>query len=365
MIRIVLGCLFGDEGKGQCVHTLSNEDTLVIRFSGGHQCGHTVVTDDNKEHVFSQFGSGTLKSAGTYISEYCTIYPKGLIREYNDLKTKSNWFILDKYFVDPLAMITTPYDIAYNRVMEGINNHGTVGVGFGATIDRNEKHFTLYASDLLSPFITVNKINQISKYYNDKIISLQHMDAMISYMDILNDEHEGFADSIKWFRENIQVKQPPMEIFKDIIFEGSQGIMLDQKIGFFPHVTRCNTTALNAMEIIKNNIHFNTLEVYYVTRCYMTRHGNGPFPEEEIELLSDPSLSNPKHDWQGQLKTSQMNFDILEHTIKCNDAIMKRYINYYKKHLIVTCCDQVETVPYGFMDMSVDNIEYKKCRNWN
>jgi adenylosuccinate synthase len=367
MIRIVLGCLFGDEGKGQTVHSLANEDTLVIRFSGGHQVGHTVVTEDNNEHIFSQFGAGTFKGASTLISEYCTVYPKGLLTEYNILNGKVDGeTLLQKYFVNPLTMITTPYDVAYNKVIDGIHNHGTTGAGFGATIERNKKHFTLYASDLLIPFITYNKINEISKYYNDKIISLQNMDAMISYHNLIQEEHEGFTEAIDWFRKNIQVKTPTNN-YQQIIFEGSQGIMLDQKIGLFPHVTRSNTTALNALEYIKNSLQYHELEIYYVTRAYMTKHGNGAFPESEIELLSDYTISNPENDWQGKMKAAPMDFYMLNHVIRCNNSIVNRYKSNYKTHLIVTCCDQIkEIIQYEeFMKMPVDNIEYKKCRKWN
>ena len=63
MNEIVLGSFFGDEGKGQTVHNLCKthprEETIVIRFSGGHQVGHT-VRHGKLEHTFSNYGSGTL-----------------------------------------------------------------------------------------------------------------------------------------------------------------------------------------------------------------------------------------------------------------------------------------------------------------
>jgi adenylosuccinate synthase len=59
----------------------------VIRFSGGHQAGHTVVTDDTR-HVFSNFGSGTLRGVPTYWSKFCTVEPIGLLNELDALKIK-------------------------------------------------------------------------------------------------------------------------------------------------------------------------------------------------------------------------------------------------------------------------------------
>ena len=81
-ISIVVGSLFGDEGKGAHVNYLCSQvnKPLVIRFNGGHQVGHTVVIGD-KRHPFSNFGSGTLQGAPTYWSEFCTVSPIGVKKE--------------------------------------------------------------------------------------------------------------------------------------------------------------------------------------------------------------------------------------------------------------------------------------------
>ena len=75
-ISVIIGLNYGDEGKGATVNALCNNPLtdLVIRFNGGHQCGHTVVYK-NLRHIFSNFGSGTLKGVPTYFSEYCTVNP--------------------------------------------------------------------------------------------------------------------------------------------------------------------------------------------------------------------------------------------------------------------------------------------------
>ncbi len=85
MISIVLGSFMGDEGKGQTVHNIcakNPENSLVIRFSGGHQVGHTVKYGDLM-HTFSNFGSGTLLGVPTYWSEYCTVDPNN---QFNDFQ---------------------------------------------------------------------------------------------------------------------------------------------------------------------------------------------------------------------------------------------------------------------------------------
>ena len=89
MNTIVLGTFFGDEGKGQTVHNLCKyydnlKNTIVIRFSGGHQVGHT-VRHGELEHTFSNFGSGTLLGVPTYWSSYCTVDPITTMKELEDL----------------------------------------------------------------------------------------------------------------------------------------------------------------------------------------------------------------------------------------------------------------------------------------
>jgi len=84
---IVVGLGYGDEGKGLTTDFLCGQSKfpLVIRFNGGHQAGHTVVTKDGVRHVFSSFGAGTLRNAPTYWSRYCTFSPAYLLYELESL----------------------------------------------------------------------------------------------------------------------------------------------------------------------------------------------------------------------------------------------------------------------------------------
>jgi len=375
-VEIVLGTLWGDEGKGQCVNSLAKENDLVIRFSGGHQCGHTVVTGDNK-HTFSQIGAGTFKRAGTYISEYCTVYPKSFLNELNFLlEHNKNFvpyveiFLLRDYKVNPMVMVTTPYDVAYNKIISGINNHGTVGVGFGQTIERNEKHVTLYAQELKCDWVYEKKMKEISKYYQNLSNELD-IDSKIRLHEMFDEEFNKWDESVKWYKEHVKMEIPYFETYDKLIFEGSQGIMLDQNIGFFPHVTRSNTTALNAMEMLfKNGLsnHFirETIKVHYVSRAYMTRHGNGPFSDKTIELINNKTETNELNDYQGEFRVAPMEICLLEHAIAMNNTIMLRNARDIETMLHVTCCDHLTDTGdlNEFRSISVDDIDFKYRRDW-
>lgn len=317
---IVIDLGFGDSGKGLVTGSLACQDpdkSIVIRFGGGHQCGHTVVRKDGTRHVFSNFGSGTMFGVPTYISHYCTVDPFGMMTEYNILKEKG---IIPKVYIDPEAMIVTPWDIQYNRTFETAD--GTCGIGFGVTIKRNNGHYHLYSRDLLYPSIFKIKTNLVKKYFNaDK--DYNYWEAAVEWMQYCDD---------------VIIGKPFISDYGHVILEGHQGIMLDQHYGFFPHVTHSNTT-------IKNYEYWflrGSLDVYYVTRAYQTRHGNGPMTTENIQtvmLKNNENETNKKHKYQGEFRKGILDFDLLRYAINCNQ-VLDQFLD--SKYLVMTCCDQID-----------------------
>ncbi|MDX1905264.1 MAG: adenylosuccinate synthetase, partial [Thermonemataceae bacterium] len=125
---IVIGLGFGDEGKGLTTHFLSlqSPNSLVIRFNGGQQAGHTVRTKQGKNHIFSNFGAGTFSQIPTYWSQFCTFSPSSLLKEYEMLQQQIQH--LPILWVDKLCPVTTHYDILFNRLSEqyrGLQKHGS------------------------------------------------------------------------------------------------------------------------------------------------------------------------------------------------------------------------------------------------
>ena len=392
MISIIIGTGFGDEGKGQAVHSLAHPKALVIRFSGGHQCGHTVSTKTGLRHIFAQFGAGTFQGSATYISQHCTVFPIAFMNEYLKLQSsvtgqhtgevdapasgsdlnfktpvKSN---LPPYYVHPLAMVTTPYDLAFNRALSMITGHGTCGVGFGTTLQRNEDFYNLYVNDIQTPYIFETKMAFIKKYYEEKI-KMMNMSSQITYEDELKIAFENWEESLHFYREFITVKtlDDIISLYDDFIFEGSQGILLDQHFGFFPHVTRSNTTSQNAIEIINNSTLKNReINTYYISRCYQTRHGNGPFAENnKLELTNNGMESNQENDWQGAFRIAPLDFSLIQHAVEC-DSI---YNHFGTKHLILTCLDHLkdtgifeENMKESGLKNIFATITTKKCIDW-
>jgi adenylosuccinate synthase len=327
---IVVGAGFGDEGKGLVVSFLVSRafKPLVVRYCGGHQAGHTVVYNGVR-HLFSSFGSGTLQGAATYTSRFCTIYPLAILNEYNVLDELG---VFPTLYIDPLCPVVTPFDIEQNHLEESKKKHGSVGVGFGTTLRRHEEdHLKLYARDLQNDFILEQKLLAISKHY--------------AYIGTANGQHkelmDEFLQTVYQLRKlpNVFIKQPAKFSYGQVIFEGAQGIMLDQDLGFFPHVTRSNTTSMNALMLIEEMGLEKDPETYYVTRAYTTRHGAGPMPNEDnpVILLNNENETNVSAGWQGDFRTSVLDVDMLQYAI---DSDMDLNV-LGKKNLVVTCIDQV------------------------
>jgi len=328
MKKTVIDLGFGDSGKGMFTAYLCSisNNPIVVRFSGGHQAGHTVVHNGIR-HVFSSFGSGTLQNVPTYWSENCTFYPVAFLNELNVLEQKG---IEPKIFVNGKCPVTTFFDVLYNKKIEGKNQHGSCGVGFGATLEREEKHYSLLVEDLLFPSITEIKLKMIMDYYNQD----EDIDCLAEYEFFLKDCKE-VIDKIFIVNSIEEVKLHDCGQYNDIIYEGSQGLLLDKNIGFFPHVTRANLGA--------NIINDDLDEIFYITRAYQTRHGNGPMLNEDIRhnIIKNPNETNKKN-YQGKFRRTLLDADLLTYAIWKDMGLCFKKNKYSSIRLVITCLDHIE-----------------------
>ena len=320
--KIVIGLGFGDEGKGITTDYLcsKNNKPIAIRFSGGQQAAHTVMIGDLK-HIHSSFSSGALRGHPTYIAEQCTIHPTYLYNELEVLQEKGG---CTELYIHPLCKVTTPFDVWYNR-KDSINlEHGTCGKGIGATMKRNESQFKLYAIDLLAPeSFLIEKLKAIAAFYG------------FEKNNFLKEELNLFLNCVKKINWNI-VGYEFLESYKTLIFEGSQGILLDMNHGIFPNVTYANTTSKNAIKIC-NHLSINDIEIFYVTRSYATRHGHGwMINEEDIYLTNNEEETCLFNEFQKGLRLGKLNSSLLIHAFN----IDKIYSPKSKNNLVISCMDQ-------------------------
>lgn len=333
-ISIVIGAGFGDEGKGSLTNFLASQnptDSLVIRFSGGQQAGHTVIVDGIK-HTFSNFGAASLLGVPTYFTEHTSIYLPTIRRELEILLEKG---IHPMLMVNPRAALTTPYDVAYSRAREERKRHGSCGLGIGTTKQRQEETgYKLYVGELQYPEIVRTKFKQIDDYYSLKA----HSNGILNeYNNHLEDLPDGTLDLSYGDLFSID-KYDILNNWDHLIFEGSQGIMLDRDYGVFPNVTRSKTTSQIPRKLIKDLGLKEEVQIFYVTRCYQTRHGNGWMSETpEIELVNTEEEINELGEWQGEFRYSELDYRLLAHAITMDTMDTDKR---YPKCLAVTCLDQ-------------------------
>lgn len=334
----VIGLGFGDEGKGMVTSSLvdrylkdpeyafgnGSDKILVVRYSGGHQAGHTVHVD-GMSHVFANFGSGTLQGTPTYWSKACTVDPVGLSNELKILVDKMKGEMDNIHlYINEQCPITTPYDINHNQFIS-TNGHGTCGVGFGATIGREKNHVHLQFGDLFYPSVMDIKLNMIKNYYGTFTAELTE------FREAVN----AITSSMYYPSDIIEPVEEIPEEYYTIIYEGSQGLLLDKDIGFFPHVTRSNV-GLKGLSKLKP-----VDEVYYVTRAYQTRHGNGPMTDErELDLDCIEFETNKKHEYQGKFRTGILDLDLLQYAIEHDRKYQGEFV---RENLVITCMDQLKT----------------------
>jgi len=339
---VVVGLGYGDEGKGVTTEYLCSrnpENTLVVRFSGGHQCGHKVVKD-GVEHIFANFGSGTLSGCPTYWAKYCTFEPVGFWTEYKLLRTKG---ASPKVYIHPECPVTTPYDIIANR--RGVElKHGTTGVGFFRT---KQRHFhdgvrlTVHALLFNSTREVVLKLQEIRNHYG-----LDNADLRLFF--------EALTDIRKLIEDGVVIITGRLPDYEHKVFEGSQGLMLDERIGHMPHCTPSDVTPRNVLEMVPQ-----IDEVYLVSRVYQTRHGNGPMTNtgHRMDLVNTEKETNVSHKYQGEFRVSVLDLDQLDHAkLEGIDKIVRKGTPI---HLVMTCADQLSKyrVSGGGRIFAFDDVE--------
>ena len=283
---------YGDAGKGTIVDALcaSGPVTAVIRFNGGAQAGHNVVTPAGRHHTFAQFGSGTLHGVPTHLSRFVVVDPLALAAEAQAL---GNPFHL--LTVDGDALLATPWHRAANQARErrrGGGRHGSCGMGIGQTMEYALSHPDApRVADVLSPARLRSRLAAVRD-------ALGPLDA-----PPLEDVVEAFLA----FGRAVSIVDAS---FTDrllargrCVFEGAQGVLLDEWRGWHPYTTWSTTTFANVAALCPS------FERLGVVRAYTTRHGPGPFvTEAPLEL---PEAHNGVGEWQGAFRVGH--FDAVAH----------------------------------------------------
>ena len=276
---VLVGTQWGDEGKGKIIDILSSKVDYIVRYQGGNNAGHTVVTR-NKEYIFHLIPSGILhKGKICCIGNGVVVDPVVLLKEMNDLKA-TGIEIDGRFKISSLAHVILPYHKILDQLREAkkANKIGTTGRGIGPCYADKTIRCGIRMIDLMNPRVFGDKLKDNLKEKNE-IFKKVYQHPGFNFDSIYNQYLDYGRLFSRYICNTVLLLNKAIGEKKDILFEGAQGTFLDIDFGTYPFVTSSSATAGGAcigtgVSPLKIN------KVIGVAKAYTTRVGEGPFPAE-------------------------------------------------------------------------------------
>jgi len=323
---IVVDLGFGDAGKGTVVDWLCSRGPepvhAVVRFNGGAQAAHNVVAPDGRHHTFAQFGSGTFSpGVRTHLSRFMMVDPLALAAEAGHLRGLGVPDALERLTIDRDALLTTPYHQAANRAREvarGAARHGSCGMGVGETasyaLTRDDAP---RAGDCLSPARLRRRLTALRTWYLETFPRDEGGPVPDDEGGLVPDV-DACLDAFLAFGERVRIVDGEhlhgLLRSGNVVFEGAQGVLLDEWHGFHPYTTWSTTTFANAETLLAEAGESATR--LGVLRAYATRHGPGPFVTEDTVLTGAlPDPHNGTGRWQGSFRVGHLDLVALRYAL--------------------------------------------------
>ena len=353
MIReaiVVVDLGYGDQGKGTVTDFLvrARGAHTVVRYNGGAQAGHNVVTDDGRHHTFALFGAGMfVPGVETWLTAHVAVQPWAMVVEAAHLARVGVTDAFARTRIAAEAPVITPFHRASNRLRErarGEGRHGSCGMGVGEAV-RDARTLgdadVLRVSDLFDGAVVRAKLRRVQERKRSEL-QAELGDRGIACEDAttLSDGAmvDVYAGLLAGFVAAARVVDGAAlaEVLRRpgaVVFEGAQGVLLDEWRGFHPHTTWSTCTAENALGALREHGYEGSVTRWGVVRAYATRHGAGPMVTEDAGLsarVRDPH--NRDDGWQGGFRVGWF------------DAVATRYameVNGGVDALAVTCVDRL------------------------
>jgi adenylosuccinate synthase len=350
-VSAVIGANYGDEGKGLITNYLSRERSLVVRFNGGAQAGHTVVNSDGRRHVFHHVGSGSFKRAGTFLSRFFYVNPLLWAIESGEMARVG---LVPRIWIDPRAPVTIPFDMMLNQAIEqkrGNLRHGSCGAGLWETQLREQAYYRLHWEDINTA--TVPELRDALELIRKEWLP-KRMDALklkpedIPTLENRDIDTRWLKDAVYMTRNTQMMLWGPaskMDLATNLVFEGAQGLRLSEtNVADMPYLTPSDTGLRNVDVLLAEIGYHDKVDVYYVTRTYITRHGAGPLPHERVWVPKEWSDdTNVENTWQQKLRFAPFDLDhFVTHVHR--DLVSNSRGRAFVPHLAVTHCDQTPLI---------------------
>lgn len=349
IVVVDLGC--GDQGKGAVTDFLvrARGASAVVRFNGGAQAGHNVVTDDGRHHTFAQFGAGSfVPGVETWLTAQVAVQPWAMVVEAEHLARVGVTDAFARTRIAAEAPVITPFHRAANRLRErarGAGRHGSCGMGVGEAV-RDARVLgdedVLRVRDLLDRARARAKLRRVQERKRAEVAALRAWGA--EEAATLDDPAmaEVYAGLLSGFAEAARVVDGAalgamLRRSGAVVFEGAQGVLLDEWRGFHPHTTWSECTAENALRVLSEHGYEGEVRRLGVVRAYATRHGEGPLVTEDAGLTRRLRDEHNRDDgWQGAFRVGSFDAVTTRYAIEACGGV---------DALAVTCVDRLRGEP--------------------
>ena len=284
---VVLGAQWGDEGKGKIVDVLSERFSAVARYAGGHNAGHTVIHGDTK-FVLQLIPCGVLRpGCKGVIGNGVVLDPIAFLKEVAKLR-QMGVKVDGSLFVSNRAQVILPYHRMIELAAEsapGRKKIGTTSRGIGPAYEDKMARSGLRVVDLLRSDLLRTHIEAACREKNAIAHALFGTDPLDP--EKMYDEYAAAAEEVRPFvADTGRLLNNILASGGSVMFEGAQGTMLDIDHGTYPFVTSSSATAGGAATgtgVGPTSI----ANVINVTKAYVTRVGEGPFPTEIHDAVGE------------------------------------------------------------------------------
>ncbi len=279
---VVVGCQWGDEGKGKVVDLLGTHVDMVVRFQGGNNAGHTVVVNGHKT-VLHLLPSGILNThALCVIGPGVVLNPFVLFDECDQLESQG--LTLDHLRISDRAHLLMPYHVRLDELIEargGKYKVGTTKNGIGPCYADKYSRIGLRVCDLADWDVFKEKLKSTLEIKNAEIVKVYggepfDYDEMVSQFEKIRER------MLPMITDSVDLVNRYLDEDKMVLFEGAQANMLDINYGTYPFVTSSSPTSAGVLEgagIAPQKLN----RIIGITKAYSTRVGEGPFVTELLD----------------------------------------------------------------------------------
>ncbi|MDP9159024.1 MAG: adenylosuccinate synthase [Acidobacteriota bacterium] len=284
---VIVGAQWGDEGKGKIVDVLSENFSVVARYAGGHNAGHTVIIN-GKKFILQLVPCGVLRTGcRSVIGNGVVLDPLAFLREVGALR-EAGVQTDGTLFVSNRAHVILPYHRMIELASENAPGRvkiGTTSRGIGPAYEDKMGRRGLRVADLLDLKLLKTHIENACREKNMIAHALFNSEPLDP--DKMYQEYADAAAKIAPFVcDTAALLNRAIGDGESVMFEGAQGTMLDIDHGTYPFVTSSSATSGGAA--IGTGVAPNAINaVIGVTKAYCTRVGGGPFPSELLDSTGD------------------------------------------------------------------------------